>query len=119
MGGVGHTVILPCLSSLEGSCSDIRWFHGTKSGTTLIASISRREDTNTGRFNIVSNCSLHINNITEVDVGIYSCSKDIGDLQYLSLITEDHQMYCPAECHHSAWQPLQLPGFGQPPGPEQ
>ena len=87
MGGVGHTVILPCLSSLEGSCSDIRWFHETKSGTTLIASISRREDANTGRFNIVSNCSLHINNITEVDVGIYWCGKESGDFHFLSLIT--------------------------------
>ncbi|XP_030201832.1 uncharacterized protein LOC115534764 isoform X4 [Gadus morhua] len=92
MGGVGHTVILPCLSSLEGSCSDIRWFHDTKSGATLIASISRREDANTGRFNIVSNCSLHINNITEVDVGRYQCSKDRVDLQYLSLITVSSQL---------------------------
>ncbi|XP_030201841.1 uncharacterized protein LOC115534765 isoform X6 [Gadus morhua] len=92
MGGVGHTVILPCLSSLEGSCSGTRWLHNTKSGTTRVASISRREDANTGRFNIVSNCSLHINNITEVDVGIYWCSKDIGDFQYLSLITVSSQL---------------------------
>ena len=86
MGEVGHTVNLPCLSSLEGSCSDIRWFYNTNSDKTLVASISRK-DANTGRFNIVSNCSLHIDNITEVDVGIYWCGKDIGDLQYLSLIT--------------------------------
>ncbi|XP_059898268.1 uncharacterized protein LOC132450224 isoform X3 [Gadus macrocephalus] len=92
MGGVGHTVILPCVSPLEGSCSDIRWVHKTKSGATRVASIPRREDANTGRFNIVSNCSLHINNITEVDVGRYRCSKDFGDSQYLSLITVSSQL---------------------------
>ncbi|XP_056437626.1 uncharacterized protein LOC130374721 isoform X2 [Gadus chalcogrammus] len=27
MGGVGHSVILPCVSPLDGSCSDIRWYH--------------------------------------------------------------------------------------------
>ncbi|CAL8317918.1 unnamed protein product [Boreogadus saida] len=95
MGGVGRTVILPCLSSLEGSCSDIRWYHNTKSGTTRVASIPRREDANTGRFNIVSNCSLHINNITEVDVGRYWCSKNLDDLQYLSLITVSSQLRSP------------------------
>ncbi|CAL8317921.1 unnamed protein product [Boreogadus saida] len=92
MGGVGRTVILPCLSSLEGSCSDIRWYHNTKSGTTRVASIPRREDANTGRFNIWSDFSLHINNITEVDVGIYRCSKNQDDLQYLSLITVSSQL---------------------------
>ena len=86
MGEVGHTVNLPCLSSLEGSCSDIRWFYNTNSDKTLIASISRK-DANTGRFNIVSNCSLHIDNITEVDVGIYWCGKESGDFHFLSLIT--------------------------------
>ncbi|CAL8394036.1 unnamed protein product [Arctogadus glacialis] len=96
MGGVGHTVNLPCLSSLEGSCSDIQWFHNSmKSGTTRVASISRREDGNTGRFNIVSNCSLHINNITEVDVGGYWCSKNRDDLQYLTLIIVSSQLRSP------------------------
>ncbi|XP_030201845.1 uncharacterized protein LOC115534767 [Gadus morhua] len=89
MGGVGHSVILPCVSPLDGSCSDIRWYHHSTQGvTTLVADIPRREAANSGRFNILSNCSLHINNITEVDVGGYGCSKDVKETQYLSLITE-------------------------------
>ena len=88
MGGVGHSVILPCVSPLDGSCSDIRWYHHSTQGvTTLVADIPRREAANSGRFNILSNCSLHINNITEVDVGGYGCSKDVKETQYLSLIT--------------------------------
>ncbi|XP_059898273.1 uncharacterized protein LOC132450224 isoform X7 [Gadus macrocephalus] len=89
MGGVGHSVILPCVSPLDGSCSDIRWYHHSTQGvTTLVARIPRREAANSGRFNILSNCFLRINNITEVDVGGYGCSKDVNETQYLSLITD-------------------------------
>ena len=81
MGGVGHTVILPCVSPLEGSCSDKQWFHSTQNRTTLVARIPTREAANTW-----ANCSLHINHITQVDVGRYWC-KNSNDIHYLSLIT--------------------------------
>ena len=94
MRGLGHTVNLPCVSPSVGSCSDIRWHRGTRSETAVVARIPRRGAVyqgelvdNTGRFNILSNCSLHINNITQVDVGRYWCSKDLQASHYLSLIT--------------------------------
>ncbi|KAK0133345.1 hypothetical protein N1851_031142 [Merluccius polli] len=78
MSGVGHNVILSCHSSF-GSCSDVTWYHQTSSGSDTVV-------LKAGRLYMDSNCDLHVDNITEADVGRYRCSGNLYDFHYLSII---------------------------------
>ncbi|KAK0133465.1 hypothetical protein N1851_031028 [Merluccius polli] len=80
MSGVGHNVILSCRSSV-GSCSDVTWGHNTPSDSVANVVVMA------GRFYMDSYCDLHIDNITQADVGRYWCSGNSYDFHSLSIIT--------------------------------
>ncbi|KAK0133347.1 hypothetical protein N1851_031144 [Merluccius polli] len=78
MSGVGHNVILPCRSSV-GSCSDVTWHHNIQHRIVVVVKA--------GRFHMDSYCALHVDNITQADVGRYWCGENTYDIHYLSIIT--------------------------------
>ncbi|KAJ3582915.1 hypothetical protein NHX12_000110 [Muraenolepis orangiensis] len=88
MGGVGQKVILPCGSPSVEPCSDVRWSKSTRYGTDVVAHISRTTPAaaTKGRLHIESSCALHVDNLTEADVGSYRCNNEYEGI-YLSVIT--------------------------------
>ncbi|KAK0133464.1 Bile salt-activated lipase [Merluccius polli] len=79
MSGVGHNVILSCRSWV-GSCSDVTWGHQTPSVSVAVV-------LKAGRLYMDSYCALHVDNITQADVGRYWCSGNVYDIHHLSIIT--------------------------------
>ncbi|KAJ3606854.1 hypothetical protein NHX12_026373 [Muraenolepis orangiensis] len=84
MGGVGQKVILQCGSPSVKPCSYVEWYKRTQDGDTTFYRTTIAAATK-GRLQIES-CALHVDNLTEADVGFYRCSKG-NEGTYLSVIT--------------------------------
>ncbi|KAJ3606429.1 hypothetical protein NHX12_025950 [Muraenolepis orangiensis] len=88
MGGVGQKVILQCGSPSVEPCSYVRWYKRAQYGGYFNTIFSRTTPAaaTKGRLHIESSCALHVDNLTEADVGFYQCSKE-NEGTYLSVIT--------------------------------
>ncbi|KAJ3582917.1 hypothetical protein NHX12_000105, partial [Muraenolepis orangiensis] len=78
MGGVGQKVILPCGSPSVEPCSDVQWRKRTQDSPDVVARITRTSPAaaTKGRLHIDSSCALHVDSLTEADVGSYRCNKE-------------------------------------------
>ncbi|KAG5277346.1 hypothetical protein AALO_G00116480 [Alosa alosa] len=77
----GGTATLPCANVLDPNCSSTTWLYSSTRGSARLFVYGKTLDSKTlathraGRLSLLSDCSIHITNVTTEDAGLYICQQ--------------------------------------------